>query len=474
MRLSLVSQPLVFISVLLLTSQTLLAQTISPLSTLPTVTSETPTPTTALAGITTTATAKSLTDPCYKYSVVDDAWSPGNQYPNSTQYMCNNFVNFVGWYRLFINGQSARISDKCDFSQSCSFYSTLWLNGAHPNVGDGVVTLDVCAAMSNSCCYYQPTPIHVKACPGGYYVYEILTPSSCSQPNCAVRSVNNFTVTPESALAAPDIFYPFSSAAEDRNPAADDGSSSVILLSSPFPFFGRAYQRIYVNNNGHLTFDQPSSAYAPYSFPTNGSQDIIAGLWTDLDNRAKGVVSYHQYTSGNVLTNATRDINTYFPNQKFNASWVFVATWNKVAYFSITNTSTSFQVVLISGSNYSFILMNYGEIAVTEHPVEAGYGTINSTNYFVIPGSNGGGSISNLRYSSNVNVPGRWAFRVDSDPKNSILKNNVVGVRMKLSSFSDLAYLSDNIEVLLQQELVKNGLPNAVELKLRKLQKTNP
>ncbi len=93
-----------------------------------------------------------------------------------------------------------------------------------------------------------------------------------------------------------------------------------------------------VNNNGYLTFNQPSSQFVPYPFPAYGSQDIIAGLWTDLDNRVKGVVSYRQYSSGNVLTRATQDINTYFPNLTFTASWVFVATWEKVAYFSLTST----------------------------------------------------------------------------------------------------------------------------------------
>ncbi|KAL0179021.1 hypothetical protein M9458_024463, partial [Cirrhinus mrigala] len=93
-----------------------------------------------------------------------------------------------------------------------------------------------------------------------------------------------------------------------------------------------------VNTNGYLTFNQPSNEYVPYSFPTQGSQDIIAGLWTDLDNRVRGVVSYHQYTSGNVLTRATQDIKTHFPNLNFYASWVFVATWNKVAYYALTNT----------------------------------------------------------------------------------------------------------------------------------------
>ncbi|XP_043109122.1 sushi, nidogen and EGF-like domain-containing protein 1 [Puntigrus tetrazona] len=285
------------------------------------------------------------------------------------------------------------------------------------------------------------------------------------------------TATTADSLTAPAIFYPFGSAAGDtNNPADDDGSSPVIQLSSSFLFFGHSYQNISVNNNGFFTFNQTSSEYVPYSFPANRNQDIIAGLWTDLDNRVKGVVSYQQYINGGLLTNATRDIKTYFPDLNFNASWVFVATWDKVAYFPKTNTETSFQIVLISGGNYSFILMNYGDIAVTTHPVQAGYDTINSTNYFVIPGSNLSSFISNLRNSSNVGVPGRWVFRVDSEPGNSIFKNNVLGIRFRLSSFSDVTQ-SGNSEQLLQQikqELVKYGLPNSVELKLRKTQKINP
>uniref|UniRef100_A0A8C1F9Y4 NIDO domain-containing protein n=3 Tax=Cyprinus carpio TaxID=7962 RepID=A0A8C1F9Y4_CYPCA len=286
----------------------------------------------------------------------------------------------------------------------------------------------------------------------------------------SVLSLEIITWT-NSAVSA--LFYPFGSAAGDTiNAAVDDGSSSVIQLLSPFLFFDRTYQQIYVNNNGHLTFNEPSSAYVPYSFPARGSQDIIAGLWTDLDNGMRGVVSYNQYTSGNVLTRATQDINTHFPNLYFTASWVFVATWDKVAYYSLNNTETSFQVVLISGRNFSFILMNYGDIAVTRHLVQAGYDTVSSTHYFVIPGSNNGSSISNLRNSSNVNVPGRWAFRVDGGPGNS--KNNVIGFRVRLSSFLDLTESTEIVLQQIKQELVKYGLPNNIELKFRKLQKTKP
>ncbi|KAK2876100.1 hypothetical protein Q8A67_020196 [Cirrhinus molitorella] len=349
--------------------------------------------------------------------------------------------------------------DTCVDQLSCGTHAPLWLNGAHPQIEDGVVTRDVCGHWWNNCCGFQSNPIRVKACPGGYFVYEFVRAVNCYLAYCA----------------APAIFYPFGSAAGDtNNTAIEDGSSSVIQLLSPFLFFGRTYQQIYVNNNGYLTFNQPSNEYVPYSFPTQGSQDIIAGLWTDLDNRLRGVVSYQQYTSGNVLTRATQDINKHFPNLNFYASWVFVATWNKVAYYALTSTETSFQVVLISGRNYSFILMNYGDIAVTGHPVEAGYDTANSMDYFVINGSINGSSISNLRNSSNVNVPGRWAFRVDGGSGSN--KESIVGVQMKLTSFLDLTQ-SGNIEAVLQniqQELISRGLSSSVEINLRRVKKTQP
>ena len=95
--------------------------------------------------------------------------------------------------------------------------------------------------------------------------------------------------------------------------------------------------RFKVNNNGHLTFDQPLGSFTPVQF-NNYGRDIIAPFWTDIDNSGTGTISYNQYTSGSVLSRATRDINQYFPGVNFTASWVFVATWDKVAYFNNSGT----------------------------------------------------------------------------------------------------------------------------------------
>uniref|UniRef100_A0A8C1I2T9 Alpha-tectorin n=1 Tax=Cyprinus carpio carpio TaxID=630221 RepID=A0A8C1I2T9_CYPCA len=208
----------------------------------------------------------------------------------------------------------------------------------------------------------------------------------------------------------PAVFYPFGPG-DTENGRSDDGSSSVIYLLQQFIFFGQSYSQIYVNNNGHLTFDGPFHSWTPYQFPGYGGRDLISPFWTDIDNRGNGVISYRQYTSGSVLTEATQDINQYFPDLSFSATWVFVATWDRVAYFPLSGTETSFQVVLISDGHYTFILMNYGTIAPIQY-VQAGYDTINSRYHFSIPGSFSS-YITNLTYSSNVNVPGRWAFRTD-------------------------------------------------------------
>ncbi|KAK2876066.1 hypothetical protein Q8A67_020162 [Cirrhinus molitorella] len=206
-------------------------------------------------------------------------------------------------------------------------------------------------------------------------------------------------------------FYSFGTG-DTVNEHSDDGSSSVIYLEQPFIFFGQTYNQIYVNNNGHLTFDEAWYSYSPYQFPAYSGKDVIAPFWTDIDNRWNGIISYQQYTSGSVLTQATQDINQYFPHLSFSASWVFVATWDRVAYFYNSGTETSFQVVLISNGHLSFVVMNYGAIAPTGRYVQAGYDTVDSSHHFSITGSLQN-DITSLPYSSNVNVPGRWAFRTD-------------------------------------------------------------
>ncbi|XP_048054348.1 pancreatic secretory granule membrane major glycoprotein GP2-like [Megalobrama amblycephala] len=152
-------------------------------------------------------------DPCYSYTVLDDPWRANSrQYYNyyyyyyynynyycHHYYKCDTNVIWSGWYRLFINGLSAHIPDTCVAQYSCGTDVPLWIRGGHPTVEDGVVTRDVCGHNNNYCCYYGSYPIKVKACPGNYYVYELVSPPYCCSTYCAdTGSVNtsSTSVTP--------------------------------------------------------------------------------------------------------------------------------------------------------------------------------------------------------------------------------------------------------------------------------------
>ncbi|XP_073697998.1 adhesion G protein-coupled receptor E1-like [Garra rufa] len=142
---------------------------------------------------TTTATPKTtlaanLPDPCYNYTVLDNPWrATSNLRASVRKYDCN--VTWSGWYRLFINNMSAQIPDTCVGYESCGTEVPLWLRDGHPKVKDGVVTRDVCGVYGSNCCFYGSFPIKVKACPGSYYVYELVSPSLCNAAYCAVINI---------------------------------------------------------------------------------------------------------------------------------------------------------------------------------------------------------------------------------------------------------------------------------------------
>ncbi|XP_021335883.2 uncharacterized protein si:dkey-32n7.7 isoform X2 [Danio rerio] len=218
-----------------------------------------------------------------------------------------------------------------------------------------------------------------------------------------------------------EIFYPYGDAEDEINPQSDDGSSPPIPLLQSFVYFGNTYDTIFVNNNGDLTFDKPLHQYNPDNFPAYSTRDIIAPLWTDINNGMEGTISYRQVTNGDILNRASKDINRYFPNLNFSASWVFIATWDKVPYYGYRESESTFQVVLVSDKKRSFTLMHYDYITYTQS-AESGYDTNGSTVFYSIPVSD----VTNLPYTSNVNVKGRWVFRVDnsSEVKGSCINTN--------------------------------------------------
>ncbi|XP_066511232.1 adhesion G protein-coupled receptor E3-like [Hoplias malabaricus] len=136
-------------------------------------------------------------DPCNNYTSLDLSWTDTIV---TGKWNCNNqFGN--GWYRLRYYGMNLRMAETSVNESRCGTNITLWLNGLHPQIADGIVTRVVCGAYESISCSFRSTPIQVKACPGSYYVYEFVSSAIFYAAYCAGVNTTNSATTPSAAVS---------------------------------------------------------------------------------------------------------------------------------------------------------------------------------------------------------------------------------------------------------------------------------
>ncbi|XP_049448994.1 alpha-tectorin [Epinephelus fuscoguttatus] len=263
------------------------------------------------------------------------------------------------------------------------------------------------------------------------------------RPGCPVILLHLFSIFLQTAASSQDILYPYGPSHRDlETPKMDDGSSAEITLLIPFIFFNIPYRSIYVNNNGVISFNVQVSQFTPEAFPLSDSRSFIAPLWADVHNGIRGDVYYRETTEPEILERATQDVRKYFKNMPtFTATWVFIATWHQVTFYGGSQTTpvNTFQTVLISDGVGFFSMFNYGEItwstgtASGGDPLtglggttaQSGFNGGDIGHFFNLPGSRSN-DVVNIEQTTNVNIPGRWFFRVDTeliDPANGCSYN---------------------------------------------------
>nr|XP_057933710.1 alpha-tectorin [Doryrhamphus excisus] len=244
-------------------------------------------------------------------------------------------------------------------------------------------------------------------------------------------------------VSAQDILYPYGPAHMDLvTPKMDDGSSAEIPLLIPFIFFSIPYRTIYVNNNGVISFNEQVSQFTPEAFPLSDSRSFVAPLWADVHNGIRGDVYYRESTQVEILERATQDVRRHFKSApNFTATWAFIVTWYQVTFYGGSQTTpvNTFQTVLISDGAMSFAMFNYQEITWSTGTASGGdplTGLGGTTaqlgfnggeigHFFNLPGSRSN-EVVNVDQTTNVNIPGRWFFRVDPefvDPANGCSYN---------------------------------------------------
>ena len=79
----------------------------------------------------------------------------------------------------------------------------------------------------------------------------------------------------------------------------------------------------------------PVSTFTPAPFPLGNGLQLIAPYWGDVDTTGTGLVWYRETDRPDLLDRAQQLIRIFFPDQQeFEAISIFVATWDRVGYFS--------------------------------------------------------------------------------------------------------------------------------------------
>ncbi|XP_075384219.1 uromodulin [Tenrec ecaudatus] len=121
--------------------------------------------------------ARACADPCLAHRTLNEYWRSATYRGG---YACD--AGLSGWYR-FVGPGGVRLRETCVPVLRCNTAAPMWLNGTHPSTDEGIVSRTACAHWGGHCCRWA-TPIQVKACPGGYYVYNLTAPPQCHLAYC--------------------------------------------------------------------------------------------------------------------------------------------------------------------------------------------------------------------------------------------------------------------------------------------------
>lgn len=126
------------------------------------------------------ASTQQQDDPCNNYTTLDEPSRSMESQTEGSNVKCDD--NLFGWYR-FVGDGGVKMADTCVPVRHCQTESPMWLNGTHPTVEEGIVSRRACAHWSSNCCLWNKE-VQVKACPGGYYVYQLSGTPACSLGYC--------------------------------------------------------------------------------------------------------------------------------------------------------------------------------------------------------------------------------------------------------------------------------------------------
>ncbi|XP_055837806.1 nidogen-like isoform X2 [Episyrphus balteatus] len=195
-------------------------------------------------------------------------------------------------------------------------------------------------------------------------------------------------------------------------------------MDTPIRFYSKTYSRLYINTNGILTFTKEFPEYLNQEFPANIPS--IAPFFANVDTSAQNdstIISLFESHHREKLQKANELVRIIVSDNAFEATTLYVATWENVGYYdNQTDKLNTFQAVIICNSYETYVQFIYPKgginwmqvdssgFGLLDLPAQAGF-VSDDGKYFMI---NGSGTENVLHFSemSNIGIDGVFLYRV--------------------------------------------------------------
>ncbi|XP_020896715.2 uncharacterized protein LOC110235594 [Exaiptasia diaphana] len=218
------------------------------------------------------------------------------------------------------------------------------------------------------------------------------------------------------------LALPYASIALDSDHFIDYGTDSgdrdvlkdkkKINISTSFPFLGKNFTSLHVEKfqEGGISFE--GATIAPFIAQYNTSKG--------------GNVWYRENATKNLASNAvaSNDVRTAFPEfSNFSAKLMVVVTWEKIPFNVSENITNTFQSVLLTNGQHSFVRFSYRNFTWTSEGKNVVFNKIKPTSAFENTNLTSDYSVTDNDYrkikvwdlpsKTNVGKPGVWMFKTD-------------------------------------------------------------
>ena len=218
--------------------------------------------------------------------------------------------------------------------------------------------------------------------------------------------------------------FDFGLEAGDINITKRDDHFLLVQTPGAFKFYGEYFSAFYLSSNGVIELINKNTSfqlhnkfeYSSVPFPVSG-HSLIAPFWSDhvLKNGGEEQVFYRVVSDFETLAQISYDINLYEPSNlrmnHFMPTWSCIITWYHMKAFNHYRFpyNNTFQLVLASDGEASFVMFNYGGMDWPNEDVNVnvsvGYNLGDSNSFLQIKES--AFNLTDLQHGSNVGVRSR-------------------------------------------------------------------